>query len=77
MRTKSFDKCNINEMEEDIQKELKEIQAELMELQQDVTECKTDIADNKQEIHKINTRHIPSNIQSKLINCYIYFRRFF
>jgi peptidoglycan hydrolase CwlO-like protein len=97
MRTKSFDKCIINEMEEDIRKELKEIQAKLMELQQDVTECNTDIADqqniadnkqniadnkqniadNKQEIHKINTRHILSNIQSKLINCYIYFRRFF
>jgi peptidoglycan hydrolase CwlO-like protein len=74
MRTKKFDKCNINEMEEDIrnelediQNELTEIQAELMELQQDVTECKTDIADNKQKIHNINTRHIPPHIKSKLI----------
>jgi SMC interacting uncharacterized protein involved in chromosome segregation len=47
MRTKSFDKCIINEMEEDIRKELKEIQAKLMELQQDVTECNTDIADQQ------------------------------
>jgi uncharacterized coiled-coil DUF342 family protein len=58
-------------------KELKEIQAELMELQQDVSECKTDIADNKQEIHNIDTRHIPPNIKSKLINCYIFVHRFF
>ena len=66
MRTKKFDKCNINEMEEDIREELKEIQTELMELQQDVTECHTDIADNRKEIHKINTRHIPLHIKSKL-----------
>ena len=56
-------------MEEDMRNELKEIQAKLMGLQQDVTECNTGIAankqnsaDNKQEIHNINTRHIPSNI---------------
>ena len=75
MRTKNFDKCIKNEMEEDIQKKLKEMREEFMELKQDVTECKTDIADNKQnisdntqEIHNINTRQcIPSNIQSKLI----------
>jgi septal ring factor EnvC (AmiA/AmiB activator) len=80
MRTKTFDKCIKNEMEEDMQKEF-------MELRQDVVESKTDIADNKQniadnkqniadneqniadhrkEIHNINTRHIPPNIHSKL-----------
>ena len=42
---KKFDKCIINEMEEDIRKELKEI---------------------REEIHIINTRHIPSHIKSKL-----------
>ena len=47
-------------MEEDIRKELKEIREEFMELQQQVT-------DNTQEIHNINTRNIPLNIQSKLI----------
>ena len=47
-------------MEEDIWKELKEIRKEFMELQQQV-------ADNTQEIHNINTRNIPLNIQSKLI----------
>jgi hypothetical protein len=46
MRTKSFDKCIKNEMEEDIRKELREIQ---------------------EEIHKINTRSIPLNVQGKLI----------
>ena len=90
MRMKSFDKCIKNEMEDDIRKEQNKIREEIMELQQDVTECMTDIADikqniadnkqnisdNKQEIHNINTRHIPSNIQSKLINCYIFFHRF-
>jgi hypothetical protein len=39
-------------MEEDIRKELKEIREECMELRQD--------------IHNINTRHIPPNILSKL-----------
>jgi hypothetical protein len=39
MRTKTFDKCIKNEMEEDMQKEF-------MELRQDVVESKTDIADN-------------------------------
>ena len=80
MRTKKFDRCIKNEMEEDMRKDLKEIREEFMELRQDVTECKTDIADNKQniadnkqtiadhrqEIHNINTRHIPPNIRSKL-----------
>ena len=47
-----FDKCIRNEMEEDMRKELKEIREECMELRQD--------------IHNIKTRHIPSNIQSKL-----------
>ena len=69
---KKFDKCIINEMEEDIRKELKEIREEFMELQKNVTECETDIADNRktisdnrQEMHNIITRHIPLNIQSK------------
>ena len=53
-------------MEEDMRKDLKEIREEFMELRQDVTECKTDIADHRQEIHNINTRHIPPNIRSKL-----------
>jgi predicted nucleic acid-binding Zn-ribbon protein len=80
MRTKKLDKCIINEMEEDIRKELKEIREEFMELQNNVTECKTDIADNKQniadnkqniadnrqEIDNINTMHIPLHIKSKL-----------
>jgi hypothetical protein len=42
MRTKKFDKCIINEMEEDIRKEL-------MELNKKVTECSTDIADNRKK----------------------------
>ena len=60
MRTKSFDKCIIHEMEKDIRKELKEMRAECMELQQQVV-------DNTLKIHNINTRHIPLHIQSKLI----------
>ena len=66
MRTKKFDRCIKNEMEEDMRKDLKEIREEFMELRQDVTECKTDIADHRQEIQNINTRHIPPNIRSKL-----------
>ena len=66
MRTKKFDRCIKNEMEEDMRKDLKEIREEFMELRKDVTECKTDIADHRQEIHNINTRHIPPNICSKL-----------
>jgi hypothetical protein len=53
MRTKSFDKCLINEMEKDIRKELKEMREEFDELQQRVAD--------------INTRHIPLHIRSKLI----------
>ena len=49
-----------------MRKDLEEIREEFMELRQDVTECKTDIADHRQEIHNINTRHIPPNICSKL-----------
>jgi hypothetical protein len=49
-----------------MRKDLKEIREEFMELRQDLTECKTDIADHRQEIHNINTRHIPPNICSKL-----------
>jgi hypothetical protein len=52
MRTKMFDKCIRNEMEEDMRKELTKIREECMELRQD--------------IHNINTRHIPPNILSKL-----------
>ena len=66
MRTKKFDKCVINEMEEDIRKELKEIRVEFMELNQKLTECSIDIADNRQKIYNINDRHIPLNIRSKL-----------
>ena len=66
MRTKKFDKCIINEMEEDILTELKEIREECMELNQKVTEFSTDIAENKQKIYDINDRHIPLNIRSKL-----------
>ena len=47
-------------MEKDIRKELKEMREEFDELQQLV-------ADHTQEIHNINTRNIPLNIQSKLI----------
>ena len=53
-------------MAEAMRKYLKEIREECVELRQDVTECKTDIADHRQEIHNINTRHIPPNIRSKL-----------
>ena len=60
MRTKSFDKCIKNEMEEDIRKEQKKMREDIIELQQQV-------AENTQEIHNINTRHIPLNIRSKLI----------
>jgi hypothetical protein len=42
-----------------------------------IAENKQNIPDNKQEIHNINTGHIPPNIKSKLINCYIFFHRFF
>jgi hypothetical protein len=56
MRTKMFDKCIRNEMEEDVRKELTKIREECMELRQD--------------IHNINTRHIPPNILSKL--CFVY-----
>jgi len=66
MRTKKFDKCIKNKMEEDIRKELKEIREEFMELNQKVTECSTDIADNRKKIYDINDRHIPLNIRSKL-----------
>ena len=59
MRTKKFDKCIYNEMEEDMRKELKEIRKECIELNQKVTVCSTDIAD-------INDRHIPLNVRSKL-----------
>ena len=66
MRTKMFDKCIKNEMEEEMRKDLKEIR-------QDVTECKTDIAvikqnmaHHRQEMDNINTRHIPPNILSKI-----------
>ena len=54
-------------MEEDIRKEQKKIREDFMELQQDVTECKANIADNTLKIHIIDTKHIPSNIQSRLI----------
>ena len=47
-------------MEEDNRKEMKKMQEHIMELQQQ-------LADNRQDIHNINTRHIPSHIQSKLI----------
>jgi uncharacterized coiled-coil DUF342 family protein len=66
LRTKKFDKCIINEMEEDIRKELKEIREEFMELNQKVTDCSTDIAENRKKIYDINDRHIPLNIRSKL-----------
>jgi L-lactate utilization protein LutB len=69
MRMQKFDRYINNEMEEDIRKELKK-----MELQQQVADNTQNIADNTQniddhtkEIHNINTRHIPLNIQSKLI----------
>jgi uncharacterized protein YwqG len=74
MRTKSFDKCIKNEMEEDIRKEQKKMREDFLELQQQVADNTQDIADNKQniddhtqEIHNINARHIPLNIRSKLI----------
>jgi uncharacterized protein YlxW (UPF0749 family) len=67
MRTKKFDKCIKNEMEEDIRKEQKKIREDVMELQQDVHEWKADIADNTRKIHINDTKHIPSNIQSRLI----------
>ena len=71
-----FDRYINNEMEEDIRKELKK-----MELQQQVADNTQNIADNTQniadnthnidahteEIHNINTRHIPIHIKSKLI----------
>ena len=63
MRTKMFDKCIKNEMEEEMRKDLKEIRDELMELRQDVTECKTDIAVNKQN-NTDNTQNIADNIQN-------------
>jgi len=66
MRTKKFDKCIINEMEEDIRNELKEIREEFMALNQKVNEFSTDIAENRQKIYDINDRHIPLNIRSKL-----------
>ena len=47
-------------MEEDIQKVQKKMREDFPELQQQA-------ADNTQEIHNINTRVIPSSIQSKLI----------
>jgi ribosomal protein L29 len=37
MRTKTFDKCIKNEMEEDMRKDLKEIHEEFMELRQQQT----------------------------------------
>jgi len=74
MRTKKFDKSIKNGKEEDIRKEQKKMREDFMELQQQVADNTQDIADNKQniadhtqEIHNINTRHIPLNIQSKLI----------
>jgi hypothetical protein len=39
MRTKKFDRCIKNEMEEDLKK-----------IREEVTECKTDIVDNTQNI---------------------------
>jgi septal ring factor EnvC (AmiA/AmiB activator) len=63
MRTKQFDRCIKNEMEEDMRKDLKEIREEFMELRQDVTECKTDIADNKQNIAD-NKQNIVDNKQT-------------
>ena len=60
MRTKKFDKCIINEKEEDIRKELKEIREDFMELKQ---KCSTDIDD-------IIDRHIPLHIRSKLC-CFV------
>jgi hypothetical protein len=66
MRTKKFDKCIKNEMEEDMRKDLNEIREEFVELRQDMTKCKTDIAYHRQEIHSINTKHIRPSIRSKL-----------
>ena len=57
---KSFDRCIKNEKEEDIRKVEKKMQEDFMVPQHQA-------ADNTQEIHNINTRVIPSNIQSKLI----------
>ena len=59
MRTKKFDRCIKNEMEED----LKEIREGFMELKQDVTECKPDIADNQRNIAD-NKQNIADNEQN-------------
>ena len=66
MRKKSFDKCIINEGEDDIRKKMKEIRDESYELNRKMTKWSKDIAKNRKKIDDINDRHIPSNIRSKL-----------
>ena len=36
------------------------------DMRKDLTECKTTIDRHREELHNINTRHIPLNIRSKL-----------